>query len=337
MADPAPAYLVKGDDPTLVAQALRTVLEEVTSGDPTGLGVEDHTADEPDIGAVVDALMTPPFLVDRRTVVLRDLSGLRSDDVDRLVAYLAAPGDTTVLVMGSTGRVPNRLADAVKKVGHIVDAAVPTGKARSSWLSARLRQAPVHVDGPAAALIGDHLGEDLGRLAGLLDALAASYGEGAHVGVAEVEPFLGEAGATAPWELTDAIDAGDVAGSLGALRRLTGPGGRHPLVVMATLHRHYAGMLALDGSDVRSDADAASRLGMRSAFPAGKIRAQGARLGSRGIARAIVLLARADLDLRGGTAVPEDAVMDILVARLARLSPSRRARQAPATTGRRRR
>ena len=47
----------------------------------------------------------------------------------------------------------------------------------------------------------------MGRLAGLLDMLAAAYGAGASVSVAELEPFLGHAGSLAPWDLTDAIDA----------------------------------------------------------------------------------------------------------------------------------
>ena len=48
----------------------------------------------------------------------------------------------------------------------------------------------------------------MGRLAGLLDTLASAYGPGATVTVADLEPFLGEAGSLAPWDLTDAIDAG---------------------------------------------------------------------------------------------------------------------------------
>ncbi len=43
-------------------------------------------------------------------------------------------------------------------------------------------------------------------------------------------------------------------------------------------------------------------------------------LGPAGITRAVHLLADADLDLRRGTAVPANAVMELLVARLARLS-----------------
>jgi DNA polymerase III subunit delta len=62
-------------------------------------------------------------------------------------------------------------------------------------------------------------------------------------------------------------------------------------------------------------------LGLRgSTFPARKALSQVKNLGSGGIRRAIGLLADADIDLRGAQAWPEDLVMEVLVARLTRLS-----------------
>ncbi|MHB1855151.1 MAG: DNA polymerase III subunit delta, partial [Acidimicrobiales bacterium] len=212
---------------------------------------------------------------------------------------------------------------AVRQVGHVVDAATPSGKGRTQWLVARLREAPVNFDAAAGAALGKHLGEDLGRLAGIVGAVSAAYGPGARVGVTELEPFLGEAGSTAPWELTDAIDRGDAGAALVALHRLMGSGARHPLVVLATLHRHFSAMARLDGAGVTSDAEAASLLGLRSTFPASKARTQAGRLGHAVIARAMGLIYEADIDLRGRTAVPGEAVLEVLVGRLARLGPRR--------------
>ena len=131
----------------------------------------------------------------------------------------------------------------------------------------------------------------MGRLEGLLDTLASAYGAGATVAVDDLEPFLGEAGSLAPWDLTDAIDAGDTAKALHVLHRMLGAGDSHPLVVMALLHRHYRQMLRLDGAGVTSPEEAAQILGLRSAFPAKKALAQARRLGTARIARAIQLLA----------------------------------------------
>jgi len=341
-AEPRPAYLVRGDDASLVGQRAHDLLGDLAGAYDIGMVVEEHGgtgADELEVGTVVDALTTPPFLADRRIVVLRDAGRLVAADAARLVTCLAdpLPGVALVLVAGS-GTIPAALVKAVERQGAVVDAAVGTGRARTQWLVDRLHEAPVKLDARAGSRLGEHLGGDMSRLRGLLEALAAAYGEGASVDVDKLEPFLGEAGAVAPWDLSDAIDSGDTAGALGALRRLFGAGSFHPLQVMAILHRHYQAMLRLDGSGVTTPDEAAARLGMRSSFPARKALEQGRRLGPTGISRAITLLADADLDVRGRSALPPETVIEVLVGRLSRLGAARETTtRRPAASGSRRR
>jgi DNA polymerase-3 subunit delta len=322
-AEARAVYLVKGDDPSLVAQEAHRLVETlVDGGDPT-LMVEEFggpSADDLDIGALIDACTTPPFLVERRVVVLRDAGQLLAADAKRLVTYLDDPLPTTALVlMGGGGTIPPTLTKRVGAVGEVVDTAVGRGRARDQWLDTHLKDAPVRLDGRAAARLADHLGTDMGRLSGLLASLASAYGQGAAVSLDDLEPFLGEAGAVLPWDLTDALDAGDTAKALGVLHRMLGASGSHPLVVMATLHRHFRAMLRLDGSGITSQEEAAAALGLSSPFMAKKALAQSRRLGTPGIARAVQLLAEADIDLRGATMLSGDLVLEVLVARLARL------------------
>jgi DNA polymerase-3 subunit delta len=316
------AYLVRGEQPVLLADAVRTVVAELVGEGDASMMTEELTGDDYTVGALVDAALTPPFLGERRIVVARDVGRFATHDVEPLVAYLRDPMPTTSLVLvAGGGQVARPLVEAVRKAGHVVDAGVPGGRGRSTWLAARLKAAPVRLDGRAAALVGEHLGEDVDRLGSLLDMLAAAYGHGARVGPDKLAPFLGGAGSVAPWELTDAIDRGDTAVALTVLRRLTGPGGRHPLVILATLHTHFGRMLALDGADAADEAAAAALLGMSggSTYPAKKALVQVRKLGHAPVARAIHLLAEADLALKGAVDWPDDVVLEVLVARLSGL------------------
>jgi DNA polymerase III subunit delta len=323
-----PVYLIKGDDPSLVAQQAHRLVERLVDGGDPSLMVEEFggpAAEPVDVGAVIDACTTPPFLVARRVVVFRDAGQLTTADAKRLVAYLADPLASTVLVLvGGGGTVPPALTKQVGSGGEVIDTAVGRGKARSQWLTDHLRGGPVRLDGQATARLSEHLGGDMGRLSGLLGTLASAYGPGATVTVAELEPFLGDAGSVAPWDLTDALDSGSTAQALDVLHRMFGASGAHPLVVMASLHRHYRQMLRLDGSGATTPEQAASALGLQSAFPARKALAQSRRLGTSGVARAIQLLADADLDIRGATALSGELVVEVLVARLSRLAPQTR-------------
>jgi DNA polymerase-3 subunit delta len=323
-----PCYLIRGTDPSLVAQAAHALTASLVGGGDPSLVVEEFGGPgvEPfDVGAVIDACTTPPFLVERRVVVVRDVGQLTPGDAKRLVEYLKEPLGTTALVLvAGGGTPPQALAKAVAASGQVVNTSVGNGRARSEWLADHLRGGPVRLDGPSAALVSEHLGEDLGRLEGLLDTLAAAYGPGASVTVDDLEPFLGSAGALAPWDLTDAIDAGKTARALGVLHRMLASPDSHPLRVLSVLHSHYRKMLLLDGSGVNSPEAAAQVLGLKSAFPAKKALAESRRLGIERIARAVRLVARADLDVRGVTALPAEAVLEVLVARLCRLASAGR-------------
>jgi DNA polymerase-3 subunit delta len=315
---PAPVYAVRGDDPELVSQTARALVEELVRSEDPPTTAEERFGEDLDVASLVNACSTPPFFGGRRVVVVRDAGALRQDQAEAIAEYLSAPlASTSLVLVAGGGQLPRRLLGAVSRAGEVVEAGGGRDKAR--WVAERVGSGAVRLDRGAQRRILAHLGEDLGRVQGLLEVLAAAYGEGATLGEEDLEPFLGDPGSAPPWELTDAVDRGDPAAALAALRRMTVAGQRHPLVVMGVLHRHYGSMLRLDGSDAGSAERAAELLGARSAFRAKKALSAAKRLGPEGIGRAILLLARADLDLRGESGWPADVVLEVLVARLSRL------------------
>ena len=317
----ASTYLIRGDDAALVAQEARVLIDRLVGDRESSFVVEEHGAsgEDLDVKAVIDACLTPSFLGDRRVVVVRDAGRVGAADAAGLAAVIADPLPTTVLVLvGGAGTIPQAVVKAVTANGELVDASAGTGRDRTSWVADHLRDAPLRFDSGARTRVQAHLGDDLGRLAGIIESLVAAYGEGASISTEELVPFLGSAGAVPPWDLTDAIDSGSIPNALSALRRMLDAGGRHPTEVLGVLHRHYSNMLRLDGAAEVDAAAAAQLLGVRSPFVAKKAMEQGRRLGSERIAQAINLLADADLDVKGRTALPPDLVLEVLVARLSR-------------------
>ncbi|MCC5951929.1 MAG: hypothetical protein JJU45_07510 [Acidimicrobiia bacterium] len=336
-----PVVLVKAGDPVLAGDAARQVITTVRADADAAMAVDElgperlvDGAGTPDLSPLVDAAQTPAFLTDRRVVVGRGLGGFtKADDVAGLVAYLGDPLPTTRLVLvwdrpaGQTAaaRVPPSLTKAVEAAGGVVVDAAP-GRKVADWVRSHLAESSVHLDAAAADLVVENLGDDAAALAGLLATLEGAHGPGARLGVADVRPYLHSAGAVPPWELTDAIDSGDLPGALATLDRLLDGGGRHPLQIMATLHSHYSRMMALEGAAVANERDAAQLLGLKgSTFPARKALEGARRMGHDRLADCIGLLATADLELRGARAWPDRLVMEVLVARLASRSPRRAA------------
>lgn len=322
----------------LLSGAVRDRVAELVGDGDRGLMVAELTeaayleGEEYEIAPLVDAAQTPPFLTSRRVVVGRELGRFSTaDSLSPLLGYLENPLDTTDLVLvwekgpalQRLSGVPKRLTEAVTAAGgEVIGAGVPRGRdGASQWMDDQIAAAGLRLRAGAKRLLADHLGEDLSRLPAVLATLASTYGPDRPLEADDVAPFIGEAGSVPPWELTDAVESGKIPDALDKLHRMLRAGGRNEMQVLASLHNHHARLLRLDGAGAADEKEAAELLGIKgSTFPARKALRQTRKLGSTRIARSIELLAQADLDLRGATAAPPDAVLEVLVARLTQLN-----------------
>jgi DNA polymerase-3 subunit delta len=224
-------YLVKGGDPILRDREVARLLDELVGDEDRTLLVEEYTVpakagaaaapDEdgpaedvagaaPIVTAVVNAAQSPPFMTSKRIVVVRDYEALPADSVAPIVSVLGDLLGTTeiVFVAGAGGRVVKALADAL--TGANVRGG--TSEKLTDVLQRELDRAGLTLQGDAARVVIAHLGDDAGRVAALVDVWASTYGAGTHLELDDVTPYLNEVGSVRPFELTNRIEEGDVAG-----------------------------------------------------------------------------------------------------------------------------
>jgi DNA polymerase-3 subunit delta len=191
----------------------------------------------------------------------------------------------------------------------------------------------VSVDAASAAKIADQVGDDVARVDALARLLASIYGS-APLTLSHIEPYLGDAGAVPEWDLTDALEGANATQAITVARRMLDSKGRAGVQIIFLLQRYYLRMARLEGAPVASAEEAAQLLGMNP-FGAKKLLSMASRMGSERIADAIHLIANADVDLKGGVSyggkdlntdqdVTDLTVIEVLVARLARLSAGTR-------------
>lgn len=98
------SYLITGDDPSLVSETLSRLLEKLCGDD--FVPIEEHGGDGEDsidLGPVLGALATPPFVADRRIVVLRGAERLDATQAAALAAHVKEPVEATILVLVVSG------------------------------------------------------------------------------------------------------------------------------------------------------------------------------------------------------------------------------------------
>lgn len=325
---------VVGTDATMVYDALHNVVASALGDLDPSFALQDFTAKDVTLGSgesalprVMEALYTPPFLVERRVVVVRDAQLLVADEVTQLLSWMSAPAPGTVLIVGVVGAKSNKL---VKAASEVVEVNVGSRVAdRVAFVKSKLDEYRVVIDHATAQRVAEQVGDDVARIDALARTLQSIYGT-APLTFSHLEPYLGDAGDVPVWDLTDAIDAGDATKAIVVARRMLESRRRAGLQIVSMLQRHYLNIARLEGSDARSKEEAATLLGIN-AFPAGKSLALAERLGAARVTTAVRWITEADLALKGGVSyggkdldsdldVTELTVIEVLVARLARLS-----------------
>ncbi len=334
--------LVQGNDPSLRDREVQHVIDDLLDGADRSFALDDHTiasrrrgAGEPEanddgsvelpaFAAITTALSSPPFMTPCRVVVVREIGNLTADQGHWLAAWTADPLPAVHLVLvAGGGRTPSALDKAVKAHGEVRG---PAAEKTTDLLQHELRDAHVKLSRDAASRVAAHLGDDAGRVPELVDLWHSTYGDDAVLDLGDIEQYLGDVGTAGRFDLTNAIDKGDLGGALETLHRLltatsaSQPKPLHPMQVMATLVYHYQRLLRLDDPNVVTKEQAAQVLGMKSTGGARFPLDAAKRLGTDGLRDAMRLLANAELDLRGASGVDERTVMEVLVARLAALA-----------------
>lgn len=194
----------------------------------------------------------------------------------------------------------------------VVDARPPRtdGDRRAALVDAEARTG-VRLDAAARTLLLERIGADDAALTSTLIGLDTLAGGGV-IGADLVDSFVAEGAASAPFAFVDSIEAGDIAGSLARLARLAGPSRWAPLRTLGLLRNRWVGAWRVangapvpDGYGGRQLANLARRLGA-------------ARL-----ADGVGHIAAAEADIKGGSRLDPQAVVEVCVARLARLARTR--------------
>jgi DNA polymerase III subunit delta len=231
-----PAYLIHGDEHGRISER-RARLRALAESESGSSGVEVFEGDAATPEAVALALCAMTFAIGRRFLIVDGVERWKEAEVETTLLPVMAdmPPDTTVAFFGrEEGRtkVSPKLIAAVKKAGGDVDTETAL-KPRElpKWVVAEGARMGVKVEGAAAQALVAQVGERQQRLLRELEKLALEYGEGATIGVEEVEGAAALSAERQIWGLVDAMVGRDRAIATRAFLELRAQGETLPRLV----------------------------------------------------------------------------------------------------------
>ena len=312
-------YVLQGDEDFLKRQVVRA-LRTLAFGSPEEeFGLSVHDGDKAAFAAVRGELETVPFLCPHRLVVIDNADPFVTRHRAALEKYVAEPAATGILVLVVKSLPANtRLAKLIENAGNIVCKAPATYKLPEwcvKWVAARHGK---QLALPAARLLVDLVGPEMGQLDQELAKLAIYAGSATRIETADVDQLVGSSRAENTFKIFDAIAAGNTGEALGLLDRLFEQGeDPHRILGAFSLQLRrlaQAARLAQQGRPLSSalemvDVPPFARQGCEQ---------QLRHLGRRRSNQLYQWLLEVDLGLKGGSQLAPRALLERFVVRLAK-------------------
>jgi DNA polymerase III subunit delta len=300
-----PAYLIHGDDHGRIGER-RARLRAMAEAESGAAGVELFEPDACTPDAVAAAISTMTFALGRRFVIADGVERWKESDVEPVAAAMAgmdAEALTVAFFAREEGRAkaPAALHAAVEAAGGTIAAEMML-RARQlpRWLVKQAKELGLELDETAARALVGQVGERQQRLLRELEKLALEYGEGARIGVEEVQDSCAGSAERQTWALADALVAGDGRTAALTLLELRRQGERVP-GLLYRMARSVREALAVAEALAAGKPESQVKRSLRMhPYRADRLIAMVSKRDAEAYRRALEILADLELESRGG-------------------------------------
>lgn len=324
-----PIYLVVGQERHLAEQVIRSLRAAVAEGGVAGLNDDTLSAGPDGIDAVLATARTLPMLAQKRFLLVRDLDkwdGEKAEakpnskkvqkepPLDRLASYADDPNPSTVLLLWATKLDKRRrIYTTAKKAGWLVTAEPLDRRELPEFIMRQVAARDARIARSDAQLLVDLSGQDLAVLTDAIERLSLYVGTGGTIDGKAISDLVVRIRTDSVWELVSAVGRRDAGRALAVLSDVYDPSDRG-LKLVSVLAWATRQLLRFDAARKQGlDSGEAAKAAGAPPFKARELEDQLRQLPAESLGRWLLLLAAADLDLKGGTKRPPEAVMERMV------------------------
>ena len=321
----APLYFFYGEEGWFMDELQTLAVEHALAPHERDFNLDVVFGPEASAPAVLAQCAQYPMMAERRLVIVRGFEKL--DENALFKGYAEAPNPHAVVVLLCHAK-PNTSAHpyrALKEKGVWAEFAPLKDRQVPGWVESRFRERRVETEAGAAQMLADLAGPDLRSLAGEVDKLITFVGDRRRVERDDVLRAAGHSAEQNPFELQNALAAGDAPRALEIADALLSQAGNRrgeALKIVGLLTSYVTKLWKLTGCLVANvpEPQWAGQIGV----PPFYVRdyAQAARrFGPDALRRAFEALLAADLELKGASHRDERLILTLALRRVA--APSR--------------
>lgn len=213
----APIYLLAGDEGYFIdAIADKLSLSILNEAERSFNQITVYGLDS-DPGKIVNLCRQMPMMGAYEVIIVKEAQQLSK--IENLVHYTSSPQPSTILIICYKNKELGRGLDkrtafykSCAKSGVVFESVRPRDYEVDAWLTSYISHAGMSIDPKAMAMLKEHVGMDLSRMAHEVDKLAVSMSANERrITDAHIEQFIGLSKEFNTFELNDAVLKQDVA------------------------------------------------------------------------------------------------------------------------------
>ncbi|MBQ8420971.1 MAG: DNA polymerase III subunit delta [Bacteroidales bacterium] len=211
-----PVYLLMGDEPYYVDMVCDAVMEHCLDESERDFNQAVCYGADVDADAVITAARRYPMFAERQLVVVKEAQMMKT--LEELAVYCQKPLESTVLVIAMHGASADKrksLYKTVSKMGVVVDSMALKDYEMPKWISMFYQNKGMRIAPDAAALLAEHAGTDLNKIAIETEKMLKNLPEGTvEVSAKDIERNVGISRQFSIFELTKELSMKNAAKAL---------------------------------------------------------------------------------------------------------------------------
>lgn len=266
----APVYVLMGDETFFIDQITDLLLENVLDESERDFNQVMLYGADIDAVTIINAARRFPMMSKYQLIVVREAQLVR--DIEVLASYVKKPLMSTVLVLNYKYKTLDRrksLATATDKVGVLFESKKIPDYKMPAFITSLMQQRSIGVDGKAAQMLADFLGNNLSRLSKELDKLVLLLPENGAKRITPelVEQNVGISKEYNNFELLKAIATKDVLKANRIAQYFEKNPKNNPIqATLPVLFNYFSNLLICYYAKDRSENGLMAALGLRGAF-----------------------------------------------------------------------
>ena len=211
-----PVYLLMGDEPYYVDMVCDAIVENCLDESERDFNQTVCYGADVNADAVITAARRYPMFAERQLVVVKEAQMMKT--LEDLAVYCQKPLESTVLVIAMHGASADKrksLYKTVSKMGVVVDSQTLRDYEVPKWVSMFYQAKGLRIAPDAAALLAEHAGTDLAKIAIETEKMMKNLPEGTvDVTADDIEKNVGISRQFSIFELTNELSVKNLAKAL---------------------------------------------------------------------------------------------------------------------------